>query len=400
MTKSNQLINESEFHPKTVLYLHQADLKHRKAYGQYFTPKSIIQILLKNLPDHQKNPKILDPACGTGEFLIAAQKYFKKPSLSGWDIDRSVTQIAREIVPKGQILTLNTLTHETKEKFDFIIGNPPYFELTPAKDIKIKYAPVINGRANIFSFFIKLGLDLLVDGGYLAYIVPPSMNNGAYFTKLRQYITSKSNIEKLIILDGSDLFHHALQSTMILILKKSLNTGNYLFRKNGIEIFTENPNHFQTLFQGKTTLHELGFTVKTGRLIWNENKDKLTTNPKNSIPLIWAHNITSNGLQLPLDKRPQYLKSGKPNIGPAIVVNRITGSIHSPSLKAAIIPKNMEFIAENHVNVIFPPHPDINLQPFVEELNSNKNLSILRYLTGNTQISKNELEKLFPVSKH
>ena len=59
---------------------------------------------------------------------------------------------------------------------------------------------MLNGRTNIFNLFIKLGLDLVKENGYVAYVVPPSMNNGAYFNKLREYIIKHSNIESLSIL--------------------------------------------------------------------------------------------------------------------------------------------------------------------------------------------------------
>ena len=78
----------------------------------------------------------------------------------------------------------------------------------------------MGGRTNIFSLFIYQGLKLLKNGGYLAFVVPPSMNNGAYFSKLREFIVENSNIEFMKVLKDPKMFHEALQSTMIIILKK------------------------------------------------------------------------------------------------------------------------------------------------------------------------------------
>jgi len=72
----------------------------------------------------------------------------------------------------------------------------------------------------------------------------------------------------------------------------------------------------------------------------------------------------------------------------------------------------MKFIAENHVNVIFPPSENQqlsltsaakksgknDLQKIVNQLTSKEKLAVLQYITGNTQISKTELEKLFPLN--
>ena len=406
--------NEEELAKETIEYINEADIKHRKSLGQYFTPKSIREKLLGKLPNTVKNPKILDPACGTGEFLITAKKYFKNSELHGWDIDKNLIKISKKLSPESNLKTMDSLLNNDYGKLDFIIGNPPYFEFSPSKEIKGKFKEIINGRINIFSLFIYQGLRWLKDGGYLAYVVPPSMNNGAYFQNLRNFIVENSNIEYLHILKNPKLFNGALQSTMLLILKKGENKGNYIFKKNGILIFSEGADYLKKTFQNKTTLYNLNYKVKTGRLVWNQNKHLLTNNPKGHIPLIWAHNIKEEKLEFPIHRndKPQYIKTKNYDVGPAIVVNRITGSINSIKLKAAIVPAGEKFIAENHVNVIYPPSKkeqlnlsfinnpkqiNLPLENIAKQLSSKEKLEVLKNITGNTQISKTELEKLFPI---
>lgn len=72
----------------------------------------------------------------------------------------------------------------------------------------------------------------------------------------------------------------------------------------------------------------------------------------------------------------------------------------------------MKFIAENHVNVIFPSSKqaqlkmdfgknliktNLTLKDIAKQLSSEEKLKVVRSITGNTQISKTELEKLFPI---
>jgi len=409
MTKVLRL--QDEFEQLTIDYLKNVNLNYRKSFGQYFTPKSIREELLKKVHLNQKKIKILDPACGTGEFLLSACKYFKNAELYGWDIDEKLINISKKVVPKAKFETIDSLTKNIKNEFNIVVGNPPYFEFTPSKEIRNKYKEVVNGRVNIFNLFIKLGLDLIKENGYLAYVVPPSMNNGAYFNKLREYIIKYSNIEYLSIIKSPKLFHQAQQTVMPLILKKTKNKGHYIFKKNGITLFTEKPSNLIKAFSGKKTLKELNYSVRTGKLVWNQNRNLLTHNPKEGILLIWAKNITSAGLKIPLKDKPQYIKSKNYDIGPAIVVNRIVGSVGNSQLKANIIPKGTKFIAENHVNVIYPPNEngqlnlvlsnkennDISIEKITRQLNSKEKIELLQYITGNTQISKNELEKLFPL---
>jgi len=408
-------IKEEEFTDATIKYIKETDINYRKSLGQYFTPKSVREALLSRLPNTIRNPKVLDPGCGTGEFLITAKKYFKNPELCGWDIDKKLINIAKELVPKANLKHTDALLNQDYDKYDFVIGNPPYYEFSPSETIKKRFGNIMNGRVNIFSLFICQGINWLKEGGYLAYVVPPSMNNGAYFLKLRKFIVDNSNIEYLHILRDPKMFHGALQSTMLLILKKGKNNGDYLFKKNGILIFSEDPKYLEKAFENKITLHDLRYEVKTGRLTWNQNKHLLTNNSKGNIPLIWAHNITPEGLKFPIisDERPQYVKRNDFDVGPAIVVNRITGTVKSAKLKSAIIPPGMKFIAENHVNVIFPsskqkqmkmilgdspPKVNLTIEDIAKQLSSKENLRVVENITGNTQISKTELEKLFPVN--
>ena len=123
-----------------------------------------------------------------------------------------------------------------------------------------------------------------------------------------------------------------------------------------------------------------------------------------TIPLIWSHNIASGKLSIPIkkDKKPQYIKKDDFDIGPAIIVNRIVGSVKSAKIKSAIVPTGMKFLAENHTNVIYPPKQSlgsnkISLKEINNQINSCHNLEILKSITGNTQVSKNELEKIFPI---
>ncbi len=406
---------KSEFSSQTLEYLKETDLSYRKKFGQYFTPRTIRDELLNHIPIKRTRLKILDPACGTGEFLLSASEHFPSAELEGWDIDPKLAKIAQDLSPKSLILTKDSLAEIPAAKYDLVIGNPPYYEFTPDKDVKKKFGNVLSGRTNIFSLFIKLGLDLLKDGGYLAYVVPPSMNNGAYFARLREYIVKNSNIEFLKILDDTSLFNDALQMTMLLILRKGINKGAHVFKHNGILIFSEDVKYLNSSFRGTVSLLELGFSVRTGRLIWNQNKERLTDKSDEGIPLLWAHNISETGLRFPvICKKPQYVKVKTYDEGPAIIVNRITGAAKSAVIRAAIVPPKMRFIAENHCNVIFPPKEEsqfsieynaeflqkgkIGLEELCSQLRSPEKLGVMQNVTGNTQISKTELERLFPVT--
>ncbi len=396
-----------EYTKESIDYLKNTDIKKRKKLGQYFTPKSIRELLLSKLPK-KDNADILDPACGSGEFLLSCKKYFKNPILYGFDIDKKLINIASKLVKNASIKNFDFLNIDiNKNKYDYIIGNPPYFELKLNEEIKKKYFDIIKGRVNIFSLFIKTGLDLLKDGGYLAYVVPPSMNNGAYFSKLREYIIKNSSLEYLHIIDGADNFHLANQKVMLIILKKtnSKKSSKYIFKKKGITIFTEDKKFLNNAYKNTVSLKDIGYTVKTGNIIWNEHKEKLTNDKNNSTLLIWASNINNGKIIIGYTKgKPQYIKNISNDLiikSRVVVVNRITGSSKDINIKAAIV-NEKEFVCENHVNVIYPlknANCNYSLEDIFKALQDKTNIKVMRLISGNTQISKTELERLLPIIK-
>ena len=396
-----------EYTKESIDYLKNTDIKKRKKLGQYFTPKSIRELLLSKLPK-KDNADILDPACGSGEFLLSCKKYFKNPILYGFDIDKKLINISSKLVKNASIKNFDFLNIDiNKKKYDYIIGNPPYFELKLNEEVKKKYFDIIKGRVNIFSLFIKTGLDLLKDGGYLAYVVPPSMNNGAYFSKLREYIIKNSSLEYLHIIDGADNFHLANQKVMLIILKKtnSKKSSKYIFKKNGIMIFTENKKFLNKAYKNTVSLKDIGYTVKTGSIIWNEHKEKLTNDKNNSTLLIWASNINNGKIIIGYTKgKPQYIKNISNDLiikSRVVVVNRITGSSKEINIKAAIV-NEKEFVCENHVNVIYMSknaNCNYSLEDILKALQDKTNIKVMRLISGNTQISKTELERLLPIIK-
>lgn len=396
-----------EYTKESIDYLKNTDIKKRKKLGQYFTPKSIRELLLSKLPK-KDNADILDPACGSGEFLLSCKKYFKNPILYGFDIDKKLINISSKLVKNASIKNFDFLNIDiNKKKYDYIIGNPPYFELKLNEEIKKKYFDIIKGRVNIFSLFIKTGLDLLKDGGYLAYVVPPSMNNGAYFSKLREYVIKNSSLEYLHIIDGADNFHLANQKVMLIILKKtnSKKSSKYIFKKNKITIFTEDKKFLNKAYKNTVSLKDIGYTVKTGSIIWNEHKEKLTNDKNNSTLLIWASNINNGKIIIGYTKgKPQYIKNISNDLiikSRVVVVNRITGSSKDINIKAAIV-NEKEFVCENHVNVIYMSknaNCNYSLEDIFKALQDKTNIKVMRLISGNTQISKTELERLLPVIK-
>ncbi|MBI4879840.1 MAG: N-6 DNA methylase [Planctomycetes bacterium] len=385
---------------ETLEYMARAPLARRKSLGQFFTPEALRRELLDGLR-LPRAARVLDPGCGTGEFLLSAGRRWPDAELFGFEVDAELAAIAGRLVPGADVRVCDALAEPFLPAFDAVIGNPPYFEFKPPLEVRRRYANAISGRPNSYALFVQLGIELLKEGGVLAYVLPPSMNNGAFFSALRRYLLARCRVESLRVLSSTEIFSGASQSVMLLRLRKGeRDDGRHVFRRGPFTLLAEAPAELHALYEGCETLTGLGCEVRTGTVVWNQVKDRLTDDPRGAVRLVWARNIGAGRLDFtPRRGKPGYVRGKEPLRGPAIAVNRVTGSAATAVLKAALVPAGMEFVGENHVNVVLPPAgaSEAQVRRIVERLRRPRALAAVRRLTGNTQISSLELGQLVPL---
>jgi len=396
----------ADFHEETIEWLSTTNLIERRRLGQYMTPRLLRDFLLRQLT-MLPGDRVLDPAVGTGEFLRQAQDMFPGIQMTGWDIDEKVLRFARQAVPSAELLARSALDYREGEQFDFVIGNPPYFETKLFDEQKKRFKDVVSGRPNIFALFFQIGLEALKPGGTLSFVVPPSMNAGSYFRNLRRYLTENNHIVGLKIFDDPSLFKDAQTSVQVITVRKGNGVSTNTFKtpassmKPGSLILSENPLELRLMYENSVSLNELGYEAITGTTVWNQQKDQLTNiEDETTIPLLYARNITPTGIECsPDERRPQYIRNGKSVVGPAIVVNRIIGGVGKGLIKAAAIEQGFRFAAENHLNIIREAPGRKQLVDFAklfELITSESTLVKARKLTGNTQLSATEWTHLIP----
>ncbi|MBK8293983.1 MAG: N-6 DNA methylase [Solirubrobacterales bacterium] len=399
--------DEGELSPVSREWLDATTLKDRKVLGQYLTPGSVADALLA-LVRLKPGMKVLDPGVGTGELLAAATRRQDDLELFGWDVDPAALRAASELVPSADLEVRSALDPWEGQSFDLVIGNPPYFQFVPTPAEKSRFGDVISGRANIFSCFFKAGLDALKPDGLLAFIVPPSLNSGAYFEALREHIGGRASIENLIVLDGTDHFSGANTAVQLLTLRKGGTPGPFQFERECSEsgfrrvVFSAEPEVLAAQFEGRRTLWDLGYEAVTGTVVWNQRRANLReTDADGAAPLIWSHNLRDGSIELsPRTDKPQYVAGVDPDRGPALLVNRVVGSVGRGELRTALVPDGMEFLAENHVNRIrqrTDTRPAVGWDELHGMLSDPSAAERVRLLTGNTQISATELTHLLPL---
>jgi tRNA1(Val) A37 N6-methylase TrmN6 len=427
---------EKQIHDLSIKYTSETNKDYLKQFGQFFT---LSPEILSNLTVGLKLPKkadILEPSAGTGTIILECMKHFKNFSLDAIEIDKNVYDKTKALfnnLPSRMgalpnLINADFLKHDFKEKrYDLIIGNPPYFEITKEMRTSIsdefKEIVVGSGRINIYSLFIYKCIKLLKPKGQLVFIIPKTILSGKYFSKLRTFIHQNCNILDIIKFDNNKLFKKALQSVIILKLERASApvplTQTALAGKvlRAYTMFIDNELYFVkdptqlSLNVDTTTISKLNCTVKTGNVVWNQHKELLCDNKiEESLQLIHSSNFKEGNLVLNTvdpalnngTPKKQYMNITEQNkhliiTGPYILINRIVG-LDPPKLNIYFQRNNDEeskcFI-ENHVNFIKGPIE--HLIRIYNSLRDPRTITFIKELIGNTQLSQHELENIIPI---
>jgi adenine-specific DNA-methyltransferase len=382
-----------EFRPNSIKFNKKLDKEERQEQGIYFTPKKIRQRLFEIVKQFLLNePKtILEPSFGSGEFLCDSKMNFPKAKIYGVELQEELYNSVH--LPGVNLYNQDFLLYKG-EPVELVIGNPPYF-VTEQKDPRCMV-----GRGNIFVQFIyKSVTEHLSENGILAFILPTSFYNSSYYEPCRKYIYDNLTILHLENLDGG--FYDTSQDTSLMVLQnKKTDQKDYSIVLNSKIYFTPFYKELNEILKDSTTIDNLECKVKTGEVVWNQNKD-LLDDVKGDL-IIYSSNIIKNKLILDIpmkNGKKQRIKDfpQQTQKGPAIVVNRGYGNTFS--LNYAFVPEGQEFHGENHVNVITPLTPEAkkNIPRILKSFDNPKTARFISIFCGNGALSKTELESILPI---
>ncbi len=405
-------------------------LKDRQDQGIFFTPKKARDLIYEKMDAlHVIPTNILEPSFGSGEFLEDLKQKYPNASITGVEYNESLFKSVS--IPEVLLVHSDFLQVSTSWKYDFIVGNPPYFVTTQTNP------ECMVGRPNMYVLFLyKCLKEHLVPNGYLAFVLPTSLFNCSYYEPMRKYIANHCTIHYIEKLDVK--YYQTQQDTMLILLQNKPDpTEKYLIKRNGCVYISPFYESIQKDLIGSSSLHDLGYEVKTGDVVWNQVRDgknpsKLQKNGKpypdigelvdsGGVLLIYDSNIVNgslilNNLQDP--EKKQYIKQFNkkereeyvdekgntksrlvqktPIQSPAILVSRGHGNTYHFNF---VLVKDKEFYAENHVNMILPRTEEakMKIEAVAKSLTDSRTSRFIEQFIGNGAMSATELQYILPI---
>lgn len=248
------------------------------AQGQFFTPRNVIKLMVEII-NPQPNELLIDPACGTGGFLVESLRHIwkvldKQADEYGWselalkeekissaikcikglEKDDFLSKVAKAYMAilgdgKGGIFCEDSLKnpnewkpitrqHINLDKFDVLLANPPF-----GKDIKVKgeeklkqFDLAYNWKKEINTFsktnklkkeetiqilFIERSLKLLKDGGRMGIVLPETFFHAPKSRYVLHYMLRNNNVTWMLDLPHNTFRPHNNAKCVVIILEKN-----------------------------------------------------------------------------------------------------------------------------------------------------------------------------------
>ena len=465
--------------------LSKLDAKSRSMFGQYMTPAPIARFMSSLFSDLSGDMRVLDPGAGTGLLTAALVERLceisPKPhsvSLTCFEIDpilrgclfitlnqseahleyadiRASSYVHAEDFITNYPLKLQPEFFEENqrlsEKFTHIIMNPPYKKIHSDSDQRIALRRAGIETSNLYTGFMFLAAQCLVNGGEMVAIVPRSFCNGLYFKQFREQFFSIMSLRRIHVFarrDSAFRSDHVLQENLIIHAVKGGTPAKVRFTTSAAadfeldgasgEYVTEdmtqwrvNPhsvirldtqeksvhiitNGFEQSIADRmgyftATLDELGLEVSTGPVVDFRLQSLLQAFPENgAAPLLYPAHFQGYELKWPKRmKKPNAInvtdKSRKwlwQNQGHFVITKRFTSKEERRRIVASVYASDLpgELVGfENHLNVFhvrqkgFSPSLASGLRAY---LNSSLVDGYFRQFSGHTQVNATDLRML------
>ena len=398
--------------------------------GSYYTPSNRVNDIIKDYV--KKDSKVLDPCCGTGQFLLAFADVVENPlNIYGIDYDKTAVRIARlnilirfknkDFTPN--IFCKNTLFdvdnydlfnfHKDIKNFDVIATNPPWgahFSKAEIKRLKNLYPQITSFEA--FSYFIAKSLNWLSHSGTAVFILPESILNVRTHKDIRAIILKTVQIKKIIYFNR--IFKNVFTPVIRLDLGKnnkntkqiSIHNINKKYKARQIKwmsnhdfIFDIHSNHFDSkiidrIYKTKHITLKNKASWALGVVTGNNKKFISSENKPGFEPIYKGKDIK----KFVLDKASSYIQFQPEKFQQSAPEEKYRAE---EKLIYKFISKNLIFAYDNHkrltlnsANILIPKIPDYPIKVIMAIFNSSLYQFLFQKKFSSIKVLRSHIEEL------
>jgi len=351
-------------------------IKHasaEKLRGGFYTPEPIAAFILKWGINGSSSYEILEPSCGDGVFLkqLKDQNHkFKKVKAIEFDETEADKAYNINLNNKAVIKTdFHLYCNETTERFDFVVGNPPYIRYQYFDEEQQKEAAKIFNQTGLkytkltnawVSFVVGSSL-LLKEKGKIGFVVPAEILQVSYAQQLREFLARFYN--KINIVSFKKLVFPDIQQEVVLLLCEKSGTDSHLIE----HLEVTDASELESLDVNKLKSPQKQIDFKSNKwtfyFLEQEEIDFLeTVAQEKSIPKIGDYAKVEVGIttgandyftvSLPVVEGYNLQEFAKPMVGRSVQVNSVV--FNEEDWKQNRLTK-----AKAHL-LIFPPKKELN----------------------------------------
>lgn len=259
-------LNKTDLDTKGVAFEQFMEDFFKGKSGQYFTPREIVSFAVKMM-NIKNDDLVLDPACGSGGFLLHAldevrsqseeyykgddaEKYrfwhdFAQNNLFGIEINDSIARVAKmnmiihddghtNVIGFDALEDIEKITEKyrgfEKNRFDVIVTNPPFGAIMKRSEHPYlgnftlgKNDKKIRDNQKTEILFIERCIDFLKPGtGQMAIVLPDGILTNSSLQYVRNFIMERCQVNAVVSLPQFAFSHFGagVKSSIVFIRKK------------------------------------------------------------------------------------------------------------------------------------------------------------------------------------
>ncbi|CAN7166706.1 Eco57I restriction-modification methylase domain-containing protein [Agrobacterium tumefaciens] len=435
--------------------------RHKSTLGQFMTPASTARFMASLFPDASGTCCLLDAGAGVGGLTCA---FLDRWAEGGFHFENVIAE-AYEIDPRLNMhLTQHLAEYSARMAFepmvfgdDFIgatvprsiarratfthaILNPPYKKINTGSQHRMDLSRAGLETVNLYTGFVALALDLMVQSGVVVAIIPRSFCNGPYYRPFRNWIFERAAIKRMHLFDSRNSAFKddkVLQENVIIVLERGGQQGPVEVSTSTDDTFSDlvltqhdftkivHPGDRERFIHIPTSdeidpldlpglthsIASLGLTVSTGPVVDFRMRDHTRKMPEDgTVPLLYPAHQIGYGLKWPLDDIKKFNAIIEDDTsrkwlilnGWYPVIRRFSSKEERRRIVAGVIdPRELKGFSriglENHVNYIHEKK-----KPLTEELakglavflNTSAADASFRRFNGHTQVNAGDLKSM------